>query len=57
MRRVTAIPVGVMAGALMAASTIALAASPDILITTGSPVSPFSQNKQNEPTIAADAHV
>jgi hypothetical protein len=46
-----------MAAALAAASTVALATtSPDTLINVGSPVSPFSQNKQNEPTIAADAH-
>jgi hypothetical protein len=45
-----------MAAALVAASTIAMAGSPDTLITVGSPMAPFSQNKQNEPTIAADAH-
>ncbi|HKO28508.1 MAG TPA: sialidase family protein, partial [Solirubrobacteraceae bacterium] len=28
----------------------------ETLVTTGSPSTPFSQNKQNEPTITADAH-
>jgi hypothetical protein len=56
MRRLSAIPVGVMAGALLAASTIATAGGSDTRINVGSPPSPFSQNKQNEPTIAADAN-
>jgi hypothetical protein len=33
----------------------AASAATDALVTVGSPVTPFSQNKQNEPTITADA--
>ena len=32
------------------------AASPDVLVTNGSPLTPFPQNKQNEPAIAVDAN-
>ena len=32
------------------------AAPPDPLVSIGSPPSPFSQNKQNEPAVAIDAH-
>ncbi len=41
--------------ALVAAGAAA-AFSSDALVTVGSPQSPFSQNKQNEPTITADAN-
>src|SRR5713226_2437388 len=34
---------------------VALGASGDSLVTNGSPVTPFSQNKQNEPAVAVDA--
>src|SRR5205807_2921603 len=34
----------------------AAAFNPDTLVTVGSPPAPFSQNKQNEPTITADAN-
>src|SRR5690348_11021550 len=60
MRRLSVIPVGVMVGVLVAASTIANAApapaTVDTRINVGSPATPFPQNKQNEPTIAVDAH-
>src|SRR3954452_12661168 len=40
---------------LMTAS-LAGAFNPDVLVTNGSPTSPFSQNKQNEPALAGDAN-
>jgi hypothetical protein len=37
-------------------ATMAVAVPSDVLVTNGSPVTPFSQNKQNEPAVAIDAH-
>ena len=37
-------------------AAVAYAAPSDVLVSTGSPVTPFSQNKQNEPAVAIDAH-
>ena len=37
-------------------AAVAVAAPSDALVSNGSPVTPFSQNKQNEPAVAIDAH-
>jgi len=42
--------------AVVVAIPAALAYNPDTLVTKGSPSTPFSQNKQNEPTVAIDAN-
>src|SRR5260370_41251630 len=54
MKRVSAIPVAALF-ALIAGAT-AFASTPDTLVANGSPTTPFSQNKQSEPTITADAN-
>ena len=46
----------VVIGGVLMGSGSALAYNPDALVTVGSPTTPFSQNKQNEPTITTDAH-
>jgi hypothetical protein len=43
-------------GSLLLAPGSAVAFNPDTLVTVGSPMSPFSQNKQNEPAVAIDAN-
>ncbi|MGB0097723.1 MAG: sialidase family protein [Solirubrobacteraceae bacterium] len=55
MKRFAVVPVLAIAVVLMTAASAA-AFNPDTLVTVGSPTTPFSQNKQNEPTIAADAN-
>jgi hypothetical protein len=42
--------------AMAASASAVVRLNPDALVTVGSPQSPFSQNKQNEPTVTADAH-
>src|SRR5207248_10798732 len=44
------------AGVVLVMAASAAAFNPDTLVSIGSPTTPFSQNKQNEPTITADAH-
>ena len=55
MKRVSAIPVAALF-ALIAAATASGAVTTDVRVSSGSPPTPFSQNKQNEPTIAIDAN-
>jgi hypothetical protein len=55
MRKVLAVPL-VLVGVLWGGAGTAGAFNPDVLVANGSPPSPFSQNKQNEPTIANDAN-
>src|SRR5919108_2509109 len=55
MKRFVCVPILAIGMMLMTAASAA-AFNPDTLVTNGSPTTPFSQNKQNEPTITADAN-
>ena len=54
MTRLSALPLAV--AAIVVGATVALGGSGDANVTNGSPTTPFSQNKQNEPTITNDAN-
>src|SRR5690242_12579922 len=55
MKRSVVVAIFTVALMLMTAAS-ALAFTDETLVTVGSPTTPFSQNKQNEPAITADAH-
>lgn len=55
MRRIAAIG-GLLIVMLFPLALVASAFSPDTLVSIGSPTSPFSRNKQNEPALAVDAN-
>ena len=55
MKRVVLVP-ALVVGTLLVMAGPASAFNSDVLVTNGSPSTPFSQNKQNEPTITADAN-
>src|SRR3954454_12144905 len=56
MRKLVLVVPAVVAGVLWAGAGTAGAVNPDVLVSNGSPPRPFSQNKQNEPALAADAN-
>jgi hypothetical protein len=55
MKRLVVLP-ALVTGMLLVAAGPASAFNPDVLVTNGSPTTPFSQNKQNEPAVTADAN-
>ncbi len=48
--------ISLLAVLFASATLVASAFNPDTLVTVGSPTSPFSRNKQNEPAITVDAN-
>jgi hypothetical protein len=55
-KRLWPLMVGVCVAFAVVAEVASATPGGDTLVTTGSPVTPFSQNKQNEPTVAIDAN-
>src|SRR5438045_7865928 len=54
--RVTGVLLAAIAVVAGLSPTLAAAFNPDTLVNVGSPTTPFSRNKQNEPAIAVDAN-
>lgn len=50
------IPIAMLMLAILPLAITASASGTDVLVSNGSPATPFSQNKQNEPAIAVDAN-
>ena len=55
-RRIVPVIAFVFAAALTGAGAAAAADAGDTRVSVGSPATPFSQNKQNEPAVAIDAN-
>src|SRR3954464_5650583 len=55
MRRLTVVSAVIMA-ALLAAAPVGVGAGSDTRVSVGSPPTPMSADKQNEPAVAVDAH-
>jgi len=55
-KRVLVLVAIIATAAVAALPAVPASAQGDTLVSVGSPPSPFAQNKQNEPTVAIDAH-